>query len=75
MQGLCPAGTKFHLNRPSHYHITVFMTSQPHTLRPDPFTPGGGLPAGVPAEEQAAAARPDPDTLLRVGGWVGGVGT
>ncbi|GAB4818250.1 hypothetical protein N2152v2_005296 [Parachlorella kessleri] len=60
-----PAGARFHLNRPSHYHITVFMTSQPHTLRPDPFVPGGGLPVERGAEETAAAARPNPATLLQ----------
>ena len=31
--------TKFkcHLTKESHYHVTLFMTSQPHALRPDPF--------------------------------------
>ncbi|WPT11694.1 Surfeit locus protein 2 [Picochlorum sp. SENEW3] len=28
-----------HLTKRSHYHITIFMTSQPHALRPDPFDP------------------------------------
>lgn len=28
-----PGGCKSHTNKPSHYHITVYMTSQPHTLR------------------------------------------
>jgi len=34
-----PGGVKLHLTKPSHYHITVFMTSQPHALRPNPFDP------------------------------------
>ncbi|PRW57675.1 hypothetical protein C2E21_3465 isoform B [Chlorella sorokiniana] len=60
-----PPGCKFHVNRPSHYHLTIYMTSQPHTLRPNPFDPAaGGLPEGS-AEEQAAAAKPDPDNLKR----------
>ncbi|KAI7843732.1 hypothetical protein COHA_002630 [Chlorella ohadii] len=60
-----PPGCKFHVNKPSHYHITVYMTSQPHTLRPNPFDPAaGGLPDGT-AEEQAAAAQPDPENLKR----------
>lgn len=58
-----PTGTKFHLNCPSHYHITVFMTSQPHTLCPDPFVPNGGLPTTGTPEDQATAAKPAPDTL------------
>ena len=28
-----PPGSSAHANKPSHYHITVYMTSQPHTLR------------------------------------------
>lgn len=32
-----PEGVQLHLTKPSHYHITVFMTSQPHALRPNPF--------------------------------------
>lgn len=52
------AGAQFHVNRPSHYHLTVYMSSQPHTLRPDPFNPAsGGLPLDAPPREQAEAAR------------------
>lgn len=61
-----PAGAQFHVNRPSHYHLTVYMSSQPHTLRPDPFNPAaGGLPLDAPPREQAEAAR--------VGGCAAGV--
>lgn len=41
-----------------HYHITVFMTSQPHTLRPSPLVPGNELPKGLTAEVLAVAAAP-----------------
>jgi hypothetical protein len=54
------AGHARHLNRPSHYHVTIFMTSQPHTLRPDPFDPGA---ASTPAAALLAAG-PAPGTLL-----------
>lgn len=26
-----------HTSWPSHYHVTIFMTSQPHDMRPNPF--------------------------------------
>jgi hypothetical protein len=62
-----PDDFKIHLNRPSHYHITVYMTSQPHTLRPDPFNiKTGGLPPGYPSSEEiAAVANPQPEVLER----------
>lgn len=44
-----PPGTKVYLNRPEHYHLTVFMTSQPHDCRPNPFDPAqGGWDAAKP---------------------------
>jgi hypothetical protein len=59
-----PLGSKTHLTCPSHYHITVYMTSQPHTLRPNPFdAPHGGLGPGDGAEEIAAASEPEPSVL------------
>lgn len=62
-----PDDFKIHLNKPSHYHITLYMTSQPHTLRPDPFNiDTGGLPPGYPtSEEIAAVADPMPEVLKR----------
>jgi hypothetical protein len=42
------------------------MTSQPHTLRPDPFDPAaGGLRLDGTPHEQAESARPNPQTLGR----------
>lgn len=60
-----PKDFKTHLNSPSHYHITVYMTSQPHTLRPNPLDiETGGLPPGSPsAEEIAVAAQPADEVL------------
>lgn len=61
-----PEGCRAHANKPSHYHITVYMASQPHTLRPDPFDPrDGGLKLGGSPQEQAESARPSPATLAR----------
>ncbi|KAL4856029.1 hypothetical protein ACK3TF_003469 [Chlorella vulgaris] len=61
-----PGGCKSHTNKPSHYHITVYMTSQPHTLRPDPFNQAsGGLRLDGTPREQAESARPDPRQLAR----------
>ncbi|KAL4441797.1 hypothetical protein ABPG77_003713 [Micractinium sp. CCAP 211/92] len=61
-----PEGCLAHANKPSHYHITVYMSSQPHTLRPDPFNPKeGGLSVDGSPQEQAESARPDPATLAR----------
>lgn len=60
-----PPGTKSHLNHPGHYHITVFMTSQPHTIRPDPFDPGAVPPADIAPAYLAAALQPTPDTVRR----------
>ena len=51
-----------HLNEPSHYHVTVFMTSQPHTIRPDPFDPEWVEPA---AQAPAEWATPSASTLIR----------
>lgn len=44
-----------HRSRPSHYHVTIFMTSQPHVLRPDPFR----------YSDDAAWIGPSDDTLDR----------
>lgn len=61
-----PPGSSAHANKPSHYHITVYMTSQPHTLRPDPFDPAsGGLKLDGTPQEQAESARPDPQRLTQ----------
>ncbi|KAL4434020.1 hypothetical protein ABPG75_000461 [Micractinium tetrahymenae] len=61
-----PEGCRAHANKPSHYHITVYMASQPHTLRPDPFNPkDGGLKVDGSPQEQAESARPNPETLAR----------
>lgn len=43
-------GTAFHRNDAEHFHVTVFMTSQPHTLRPDPFHAGWTQPAAPPSD-------------------------
>lgn len=71
VMGELPPGTKVHLNRPSHYHITIYMTSQPHTLRPDPFdVVHGGLAVGAPPAVQAARAAPSEATLAReIASW------
>ncbi len=53
-----PKGTKIHLNDPGHYHITIYMTSQPHTLRPSPLVPGNVLPENLTAEELYQQAQP-----------------
>ncbi|KAL6784125.1 hypothetical protein ACKKBG_A04890 [Auxenochlorella protothecoides x Auxenochlorella symbiontica] len=58
-----PPGYLLHLNEPSHYHVTVFMTSQPHTLRPDPFDPGWAPPSGD--APPAGWAAPAPAALAR----------
>lgn len=31
-----------HKSSSSHYHVTIFMTSQPHDMRPDPYTSPDG---------------------------------
>ena len=33
-----PAGFLIHLNEPQHYHMTVYMTSQPFDIRSNPFS-------------------------------------
>ncbi len=53
-----PPGTKFHLNDASHYHITIYMTSQPHTLRPSPLLSGNFLPDNLTPEELYQQAQP-----------------
>ena len=53
-----PPGTKIHLNDPGHYHITIYMTSQPHTIRPSPLIPGNFLPENLTPEELYDQAKP-----------------
>jgi len=53
-----PKNTKIHLNDPSHYHITIYMTSQPHTLRPSPLIPGNSLSENLMPEELYQQAQP-----------------
>lgn len=45
------AGCRAHANKPSHYHITVYMASQPHTLRcsPPDWSHAAARVAAVPA--------------------------
>jgi hypothetical protein len=60
-----PKSTKIHLNDPEHYHITIYMTSQPHTLRPNPFDPGAVLSPDITPGELFRQARPREDVVLR----------
>lgn len=62
-----PAGVKRYLHDPSHYHITIFMTSQPHTLRPNPFkSPSeAALKSDLSRDEFYRAAQPDPAIVER----------
>jgi hypothetical protein len=53
-----PSGTKIHLNDPGHYHITIYMTSQPHTLRPSPLISGNSLSESLTPEELYEQAKP-----------------
>jgi hypothetical protein len=55
-----PMGVKAHVSQPSHLHITVFMGSQPHALRPDPASPDGGILA---EGADPAAGAPSPAVL------------
>ena len=55
---LLPSDTKIHLNDPSHYHITVYMTSQPHTVRPSPQIPRNEVDLSLSPEEIYEAAKP-----------------
>lgn len=50
-----PEGVRAHANKHSHYHVTVYMASQPFTLRPDAFDASNtGLePDGTLQLEQA----------------------
>lgn len=49
-----PSGCKVYLNKPQHYHVTVYMTSQPYDLRPDPYHAPDGRwdPAVTPVPTQ-----------------------
>lgn len=59
-----PSNTKYHINNPEHYHITIYMTSQPHTLRPDPFDPNRPLPTRESSPEEVYdLVNPDPSTI------------
>lgn len=58
VMAVLPPGTKIHLNDPLHYHITVYMTSQPHTIRPTPLIPGNELDPTLSPEEVYIAAQP-----------------
>jgi hypothetical protein len=58
MTSALPKGTKIHINDPSHYHITIYMTSQPHTLRPSPLVHGNSLPENLTLEELYQQAQP-----------------
>lgn len=60
-----PPNVKYHLNDPGHYHITTYMTSQPHTLRPNPFDPDAALPSSLSKDEVAARAAPTEATVAR----------
>ncbi|KAG7674422.1 hypothetical protein NADE_008179 [Nannochloris sp. 'desiccata'] len=53
-----PKGTKIHLNDPGHYHITIYMTSQPHTLRPSPLIHGNAISGNLTPEELYQQAQP-----------------
>lgn len=55
-----PYDIKRYLHDPSHYHITIFMTSQPHTLRPDPFKSpeDAALPENLSSEDFYRMAEP-----------------
>lgn len=64
MQAL-PPGTKVHVSDPGHYHITTYMTSQPHTIRPNPFDPGAALPETLTPDELMVRAAPDPAIVQR----------
>lgn len=60
-----PLSTVVHVNDPSHYHVTVYMTSQPHNLRPDPFDPSAVLPPLLTPHEIWKQAAPSEEVLQK----------
>jgi hypothetical protein len=64
-----PHDVPCHINDQDHYHITIFMTSQPHTLRPNPFisirSDGDVFPPELSPEEIYSRAAPAKETVDR----------
>lgn len=58
-----PLSTVVHVNDPSHYHVTVYMTSQPHNLRPNPLDPEATLAQTLTPHEIWKRAAPRKEVL------------
>jgi len=55
-----PAAARLHRSAPAGLHMTLFMTSQPFALCPDPFAVEGGGEGGASGVQAAAAALGEP---------------